>query len=357
MNLQEMEPTKEQLNELENELEYKRDEGVSFVSGDIVKDRMSRIPYHRLSRHREAIFVKRLKLSYYNEDLSDDLKQLYINYYGEIFPKFKKAYENAEGEEKEKILKRAIEDSTRYRDEFLANNQRLVFKIASRYMSQDRMEDLFQEGMMGMMRAVEKFDLSQKNKFSTYATWWIRQSITRYLADTKTTIRVPVHLVERINKLSRIENQLSQELGREATPDEVMDEMGIGEEQYSLITNARSLVSVASLDVPIGEDDDTLFSDIVPNGETPVADQVENAMCYDLLKKVIDEKLDSRQKKILYMRDGIIDEECGTDGKFYTLAEIGQEFGVTRERIRQIETRTHRSLDHSPEVRQIYSSL
>ena len=136
-----------------------------------------------------------------------------------------------------------------------------------------------------------------------------------------------------------------------------MDEMGIGEEQYSLITNARSLVSVASLDVPIGEDDDTLFSDIVPNGETPVEDQVENAMCYDLLKKVIDEKLDFRQKKILYMRDGIIDEECGTDGKFYTLAEIGQEFGVTRERIRQIETRTHKSLDHDAKVKQIYSSL
>ena len=152
------------MDELQYQLESNYDE--SFVSDSIFHDRMQNIPYRKLPKKLETIYIKRAKLSYYDENLPEELKELYIDYYGETDPKFKEAYESAEGIEKEEILNCAIEKSMYYRDEFLANNQRLAMKIAWRYVGFDMIEDLFQEGMEGMIKALEKFDVSQKNRFS-----------------------------------------------------------------------------------------------------------------------------------------------------------------------------------------------
>ena len=258
--------------------------------------------------------------------------------------------EKAEIKEEIKTLQRDVDKGADAKKRLAEANLRLVVSIAKRYVGRGMLFlDLIQEGNLGLIKAVEKFDYKKGYKFSTYATWWIRQAITRAIADQARTIRIPVHMVETINKLIRVSRQLLQELGREPSPEEIAKEMSMP------VDRVREILKISqepvSLETPIGEEEDSHLGDFIKDDNVPVP---ADAAAFTLLKEQLEEVLGTlteREQKVLTLRFGL------EDGRARTLEEVGKEFNVTRERIRQIEAKSLRKLRHPSRSRKLKDYL
>ena len=268
----------------------------------------------------------------------DDPVRMYLKEIGQV--KLLSAKEEVE------LAKRVSEGDQKAKNKLTEANLRLVVSIAKKYSGRGlHILDLIQEGNTGLIRAVDKFDWTKGNKFSTYATWWIRQAITRAIADQARTIRVPVHMVEVINKATRCNRKLVQELGREPTVEEIAAELNLPVEK--IIEANRTAADTLSLDTPVGDEEDTSIGSFVEDERTPgPADATSNALLAEALKEILD-TLTEREADVLRMRFGMY------DGRTHTLEEVGQIFGVTRERIRQIENKAIRKLRHPSRAKKI----
>ena len=268
----------------------------------------------------------------------DDPVRMYLKEIGQV--KLLSADEEVE------LAKRISEGDQEAKNKLTEANLRLVVSIAKKNSGRGlHILDLIQEGNTGLIRAVDKFDWTKGNKFSTYATWWIRQAITRAIADQARTIRVPVHMVEVINKATRCNRKLVQELGREPTVEEIAKELGLPVEK--IIEANRTAADTLSLDTPVGDEEDTSIGSFVEDERTPgPADATSNALLAEALKEILG-TLTEREADVLRMRFGMY------DGRTHTLEEVGQIFGVTRERIRQIENKAIRKLRHPSRAKKI----
>ncbi len=268
----------------------------------------------------------------------DDPVRMYLKEIGQV--------KLLSAEEEVELAKRVAEGDQKAKNKLTEANLRLVVSIAKKYSGRGlHILDLIQEGNTGLIRAVDKFDWTKGNKFSTYATWWIRQAITRAIADQARTIRVPVHMVEVINKATRCNRKLVQELGREPTVEEIAAELNLPVEK--IIEANRTAADTLSLDTPVGDEEDTSIGSFVEDERTPgPADATSNALLAEALKEILD-TLTEREADVLRMRFGMY------DGRTHTLEEVGQIFGVTRERIRQIENKAIRKLRHPSRAKKI----
>lgn len=296
---------------------------VSFESDEPLMDDLT---------EEEELSDEELEITVDNVDaFADDSVRLYLREIGKI--------PLLSNEEEAELAARVVKGDKKAKDKLAEANMRLVVSIAKRYSGRGLdFLDLIQEGNTGLLRAVEKFDPDKGFKFSTYATWWIRQAITRAIADQARTIRIPVHMVETINKLIRVSRQLQQELGRDPQPEEIAKVMGISEDKV------REIIKIAqepvSLETPIGEEEDSHLGDFIPDDDAPAP---VDAAAFMLLKEQLSEVLDTltyRERRVLSLRFGL------EDGRARTLEEVGKEFNVTRERIRQIEAKALRKLRH-----------
>lgn len=284
-----------------------------------------------MSKEENTMEIEQIDLTLPKGISIDDPVRMYLKEIGKI--PLLKPHEEAE------LARRMHEGDEIAKQRLVEANLRLVVSIAKRYVGRGMLFlDLIQEGNLGLIKAVEKFDYTKGFKFSTYATWWIRQAITRAIADQARTIRIPVHMVETINKLIRVSRQLLQELGRDPKPEEIAKEMDMTEDKV------REIMKIAqdpvSLETPIGEEEDSHLGDFIPDDDAPAPAE---AAAYSLLKEQIEEVLGSlneREQKVLKLRFGL------EDGRARTLEEVGKEFDVTRERIRQIEAKALRKLRH-----------
>ena len=300
------------------------------VSGDLGMD-MDEVPDND-----EEELVDPLELA--AEYNLDDPVRMYLKEIGQV--KLLTADEEIE------LAKRVSEGDKKAKDRLTEANLRLVVSIAKKYSGRGlHILDLIQEGNTGLIRAVDKFDYTKGNKFSTYATWWIRQAITRAIADQARTIRVPVHMVEVINKATRCNRKLVQELGREPTFEEIAAELNLPIEK--IIEANRTAADTLSLDMPVGDEEDTTIGSFVEDDNTPgPVDATSNAMLSEALTEILG-TLTEREADVLRMRFGMY------DGRTHTLEEVGQIFGVTRERIRQIENKAIRKLRHPSRAKKI----
>ena len=268
----------------------------------------------------------------------DDPVRMYLKEIGQV--------KLLSAEEEVELAKRVSEGDQEAKNKLTEANLRLVVSIAKKYSGRGlHILDLIQDGNTGLIRAVDKVDWTKGNKFSTYATWWIRQAITRAIADQARTIRVPVHMVEVINKATRCNRKLVQELGREPTMEEIAAELGLPVEK--IIEANRTAADTLSLDTPVGDEEDTSIGSFVEDERTPgPADATSNALLAEALKEILG-TLTEREADVLRMRFGMY------DGRTHTLEEVGQIFGVTRERIRQIENKAIRKLRHPSRAKKI----
>lgn len=268
----------------------------------------------------------------------DDPVRMYLKEIGQI--------KLLSAEEEVELAKRVSEGDQEAKNKLTEANLRLVVSIAKKYSGRGlHILDLIQEGNTGLIRAVDKFDYTKGNKFSTYATWWIRQAITRAIADQARTIRVPVHMVEVINKVTRCNRKLVQELGREPTMEEIANDLKLPLEK--VIEATRTSADTLSLDTPVGDEEDTTIGSFVEDDNTPgPADATSNTLLAEALNEILD-TLTDREADVLRMRFGMY------DGRTHTLEEVGQIFGVTRERIRQIENKAIRKLRHPSRAKKI----
>jgi len=274
--------------------------------------------------------------------LTDDPVKVYLKEIGSV--------PLLSNEKELELAKRVAAGDEKAKKRLSEANLRLVVSIAKRYLGRGmHFLDLIQEGNLGLMKAVEKFDYSKGFKFSTYATWWIRQAITRAIADQARTIRIPVHMVETMNKVRRVSGQLLHSNGHEPTPEEVAEELNMPVDKIREIMRASQ--DPLSLETPIGEEDDTHLGDMVPDSDAlaPV-EEASNVLLREQLIEVLD-TLTPRERKVLQMRFGI------DDGRPHTLEEVGKEFDVTRERIRQIEAKALRKLRHPSRSRKLKDYL
>lgn len=305
------------------EIDFPKDDEIEIKNIENLEEEISKDETH--------MEIEKLDLSLPKGISMDDPVRMYLKEIGKI--PLLKAHEEVE------LAKRMSEGDELAKQRLVEANLRLVVSIAKRYVGRGMLFlDLIQEGNLGLIKAVEKFDYVKGFKFSTYATWWIRQAITRAIADQARTIRIPVHMVETINKLVRVSRQLLQELGRDPRPDEIAKKMDMSEEKV------REIMKVAqdpvSLETPIGEEEDSHLGDFIPDDDAPAPAE---AAAYSLLKEQIAEVINSlneREQKVLKLRFGL------EDGRARTLEEVGKEFDVTRERIRQIEAKALRKLRH-----------
>ncbi len=311
------------------------DNGVNFEDDDFSKDEMSEI------ENEVVQFGNGENLEYLleQEGLStDDPVRLYLKEIGKV-PLL------TTDREKE-LAERMMAGDETAKTELVEANLRLVVSIAKRYVGRGMyFLDLIQEGNLGLMKAVEKFDYTKGYKFSTYATWWIRQAITRAIADQARTIRIPVHMVETIHKVSRYSRQMMQELGREPTPEEIADKLGMSPDKV------REIIKVGqdpvSLETPIGEEEDSHLGDFIPDDDTP---SPAEATSTNILREELERQLHTltpREEHVIKLRFGLY------DGRTRTLEEVGKEFDITRERIRQIEAKALRKLRHPSRARHL----
>ena len=295
-----------------------------------------------LAEEEEEVDMEKIDLSVPDGISIEDPVRMYLKEIGKV--------PLLSAEEEIDLAKRMAEGDESAKKRLAEANLRLVVSIAKRYVGRGMLFlDLIQEGNLGLIKAVEKFDYQKGFKFSTYATWWIRQAITRAIADQARTIRIPVHMVETINKLIRVSRQLLQELGREPTPEEIAEEMNMPVERVREILKISQ--EPVSLETPIGEEEDSHLGDFIQDDNVPVP---ADAAAFSLLKEQLNEVLGTlteREQKVLRLRFGL------DDGRARTLEEVGKEFNVTRERIRQIEAKALRKLRHPSRSRKLKDYL
>ena len=284
------------------------------------------------------------------DDVPDESKDMSVNDNVRMYLKEIGKISLLSMEEEQELSKRVAAGDEKAKNILAESNLRLVVSIAKRYVGRGLLFlDLIQEGNIGLMKAVEKFDYDKGYKFSTYATWWIRQAITRALADQARTIRVPVHMVETINKMARIERQMTLELNREPTDQELSKKMGLSVEKIAEIRKISQ--DPVSLETPIGEEDDSHLGDFLADERTMSPEEFAN---YEILKDELREVLSTltvREKEVLELRFGLF------DGSSHTLEEVGKQFKVTRERIRQIEAKALRKLRHPSRAKKLKDFL
>ena len=304
------------------------------MSDDSLAMDMDPVDLHEAGEEEELVDPLELAAEYN----LDDPVRMYLKEIGQV--------RLLSADEEIELARRVAEGDKAAKDKLTEANLRLVVSIAKKYSGRGlHILDLIQEGNTGLIRAVDKFDYTKGNKFSTYATWWIRQAITRAIADQARTIRVPVHMVEVINKATRCNRKLVQELGREPSLEEIAAELNLPIEK--IIEANRTAVDTLSLDMPVGDEEDTTIGSFVEDDNTPSpADATSNTLLAEALTEILS-TLTDREADVLRMRFGMF------DGRTHTLEEVGQIFGVTRERIRQIENKAIRKLRHPSRAKKI----
>lgn len=300
-----------------------------YFKNDLISETFRKIEYKPLTKEEETTCLKKIKLSYYYT-VDEKTKKLYLKYYCEVNPSFKEKYNQADEKEKQLLLKEAIEDAREERKKFIKNNERLILLIVNKINDTLSKEELFQEGNLGLMKAIERFDVEVENKFSTYAIWWIKHYINRYIINNKETIRVPSNTYSKQIKIIKATEELYSILHRKPTTQELSEKTKIPEKRIREIQLKMSTLIPQSLSERITSDDDDTLEDLIQDSNSEFETKVEEKIILENIKTII-EKLSEKNQMILSMRMGFY------DGKVYTLDEVAKYFGVTREAIRQAE--------------------